>query len=495
MLENLVNGLSKSDVLNSVYESHSDAIFIINDEPKRIIVDCNDAAAKMFGFVRDELIGNSIDIVYKDDPAVTEFEGFRLAEPENNGVLHLEKVKMKRKDGSIFSSERSIMPLPGASGELPGWVCIVRNITDRVKIEEDLAIERTRLSAHLNTASISLITLDKDGQIDFINNYGRTLLDLDDSDVTNKNWFDEFVPEDKEDETILLFYNLLLDQDRNGKYFVNTIDTCKGRQKTIGWYAVVYYDKADAFCGFILRGVEITQNEELVARMIKSNESLRKLNTRLHRRREDKMAALTQKIMDDICQVATGIGFDVSMLEKMVLKDDFISKRIEMSKKLKEVGETLNCLIQFGRDLSSGIRPTALDDIGLPETLKWFAGDFEKKTGIICTVEQISSAAIVKKESSIILFRICEEIFENIKNHSRADRVDILLEENGGCLNLKIQDNGVGISSGDISNPASLGLLRITENVRDMEGTVVIHGEKNIGTTIAISIPLKKNIS
>ncbi|MBI9105415.1 MAG: PAS domain S-box protein [Spirochaetales bacterium] len=492
MLENLLNDLSKSDILESIYECHSDAIFIISSSPERNIVDCNDAAARLFGFDREELIGKSIDIVHTDDAASGEVEEIFFPKTVKKGFFHLDKFKMKRKDSSIFFSELSVMPLFSATGEHQGWVSMVRDISEKCKVEEDLSIERTRLSAHLNAASITLITLDKDGRIDFVNSYGRALLDLDDSDVRDRNWFDEFVPAGKEEETISLFYKLLLDRDRNGKYFVHIIDTPKGRQKTIGWYAAVYYDESDAFSGFILRGVEITKNEEFAVRMIKSNESLRKLNSRLHKRREDKMAGLTRKIMDDMGQVATGLSFDVSMLEKMLWKDDFNSKRIEMSNKLKEAGETLNYLIQFGRDLSSGIRPTSLDDIGLPATLKWFAGDFQKKTGIICSAQHISSSVLVEKDSSIILFRVCEEIFENIKNHSRANRVDILLEEKDGRLNLSIKDNGVGISRGDISNPASLGLLRIKENVRDISGTVVINGEKSTGTTITISIPIKK---
>ncbi len=51
------------------------------------------------------------------------------------GILHLSEFTMKQKDGTIFPTEHSVMPLIDDQGEKIGWISVVRDITERKRAE------------------------------------------------------------------------------------------------------------------------------------------------------------------------------------------------------------------------------------------------------------------------------------------------------------------------------------------------------------------------
>jgi signal transduction histidine kinase len=55
---------------------------------------------------------------------------------------------------------------------------------------------------------------------------------------------------------------------------------------------------------------------------------------------------------------------------------------------------------------------------------------------------------------------------------------------------LQVKDNGKGITEKQISNPKSIGLIGMKERVTFLGGRLRITGEKNIGTTVTVSIPM-----
>ena len=66
------------------------------------------------------------------------------------------------------------------------------------------------------------------------------------------------------------------------------------------------------------------------------------------------------------------------------------------------------------------------------------------------------------------------------------------LKEQNGLLVLKIKDNGQGITEQQISKSNSFGLLGVKERVHFRGGKVDIKGVRNKGTTVTVSIPIKK---
>ena len=68
--------------------------------------------------------------------------------------------------------------------------------------------------------------------------------------------------------------------------------------------------------------------------------------------------------------------------------------------------------------------------------------------------------------------------------------MSVSLNENGSCLILQVKDNGKGITEEELADPRSYGLMGMRERVQSWDGSIMITGMENKGTTVTVSIPL-----
>ncbi len=102
-------------LLNMTFASMLDAVFIIGPDNTSII-DCNPAASQMFGYRREDLVGRAVGFLHVDETALAEFQEHLYTAVEGKGFLYLPRFRMKRKDGSVFPTEHSVMPLRRRNG-------------------------------------------------------------------------------------------------------------------------------------------------------------------------------------------------------------------------------------------------------------------------------------------------------------------------------------------------------------------------------------------
>jgi two-component system cell cycle sensor histidine kinase/response regulator CckA len=132
-------------LLERTIASLRDAVFVIDGETVEI-VDCNPAASEVFGYVREEILGRTTDFLHVDSHALERFRSLLYPAIEEKGFLFLPEFEMKRKDGEVFPSEHSVVPLADAEGRSTGWVSVVRDITRRKSMEEQMR-HQERLAA------------------------------------------------------------------------------------------------------------------------------------------------------------------------------------------------------------------------------------------------------------------------------------------------------------------------------------------------------------
>ena len=131
-------------LLERTFASLHDAVFIIDGDTMEI-TDCNPAASEMFGYSRQEMLGRTLNFLHVDKAVLEKFRTYLYPLAQKKGVLSLLEFGMKCKDGKVFPTEQSIMPLEDKQGKRIGWVSIVRNITDRKRAEEALKAYSERL--------------------------------------------------------------------------------------------------------------------------------------------------------------------------------------------------------------------------------------------------------------------------------------------------------------------------------------------------------------
>lgn len=148
------------------------------------------------------------------------------------------------------------------------------------------------------------------------------------------------------------------------------------------------------------------------------------------------------------------------------------------------------------RRVSTELRPSILDDLGILPTLSWFFREFEAACGHIAVEKAFDVAEEdVPGPLQIMLFRIVQEALNNIVKHAGADRVRVCLDRFDDTLRLLIEDNGHGfdperIPLGD-GEGRGLGLLSMKERASFSGGVCRIASTPGQGTRVEVSWPCR----
>jgi len=117
----------------------------------------------------------------------------------------------------------------------------------------------------------------------------------------------------------------------------------------------------------------------------------------------------------------------------------------------------------------------------------------ERKVGLITHLEIEPAEFLLDKQLSIAIYRVCNEILTNVARHARAKSVSILLTKTHEAVDLKVQDDGQGITKRELEGTKSLGIVGMRERVRQWRGTLTINGCKGKGTTVTAHFLLKRS--
>jgi PAS domain S-box-containing protein len=155
---------STTDLLESTFASLAEAVFVIDLGADRRILRCNAAAERIFGYRRDELVGQSARLLHVDEEAYQAFA--RLIQPQLGAVGEFRgDFRLKRRDGTIIDTEHVVTRLQDAGGTPGRAVSVVRDVTDRRRAEVNLRLQ----SAALQAAANAIVITNRRGIIEWVN--------------------------------------------------------------------------------------------------------------------------------------------------------------------------------------------------------------------------------------------------------------------------------------------------------------------------------------
>jgi PAS domain S-box-containing protein len=172
-----------------IFEASKDTFLIFDMDG--VIREVNPAACEMYGYSHDEMIGlTGKDIVHPDYQYL--FKEFVKKAAEGR-IFSAESVDI-RKDGSSFHIEVRGSGLT-YNGE-PHLLAVVRDITERKRMEEELRAERERFQSLSDNAPFGMVMIAKDGTFKHINPKFYELFGYDLSDIPNgRTWFRKACPD------------------------------------------------------------------------------------------------------------------------------------------------------------------------------------------------------------------------------------------------------------------------------------------------------------
>ncbi len=155
------------ELLEKTFQSQQDAIFILNDESPPLILDCNVAAVKLFGYSRQEIIGRDMAFLCASRSEYDDFQQFMMTSSDS-GVLHRSDFRMRRIEGKVFPTDNTVVPFQDRDGKRLGWVSVVRDMTRLRQAHRDLQ-EKEYLYRTLMESVKDGVMLVQDGLILFCN--------------------------------------------------------------------------------------------------------------------------------------------------------------------------------------------------------------------------------------------------------------------------------------------------------------------------------------
>jgi signal transduction histidine kinase len=231
---------------------------------------------------------------------------------------------------------------------------------------------------------------------------------------------------------------------------------------------------------------EIAERKRAEEQVRRSEENLRALAARLESVREEERTRIAREIHDELGQVLTGLKMDLTWVVKRLPP----KQPAALTEKIGAMFELIDDSVNAVRRISSGLRPEALDQLGLAAAIEWQLREFQMRTGIRCKVALPEEPLNADQDRSTALFRIFQELLTNVARHANATKVEVTLRLQDWAMLLEVQDNGRGIVEQEINQPQSLGLLGMRERAFPFGGRFEIAGTRGKGTRATVRIPL-----
>ncbi len=237
----------------------------------------------------------------------------------------------------------------------------------------------------------------------------------------------------------------------------------------------------------LLLANDITEKIKAEEKLQQSYEEIRQLASHLQEIREEERADMAREIHDELGQEITGLKMDIAWLSKKITGE---SK--EVKEKIKEILELLDGTVKTVRKISTELRPSIIDDLGIIEAMKWQSMEFQKRYSIRVKFTSDFEDLPIPNNIRIGIFRIYQESLTNVARHATgATLVESWLLKKEGGFELLIKDNGSGFNITESGNKKTLGLLGMRERTQMMGGKYILSSTPGNGTTVSVYVPYK----
>jgi signal transduction histidine kinase len=222
---------------------------------------------------------------------------------------------------------------------------------------------------------------------------------------------------------------------------------------------------------------------------------LHQLSARLLTIQEEERRRVARDLHDSLGQKLTGIKF----LVEASLGKPWPRERRSAIGQLRALIPAIQDVVEEVRRISTELRPSILDDLGLLPTMAWHLREFEKAHPGVAVEQRLSAAeSDVPDALRTPIFRILQEATNNMAKHSGASRMLVGLDTGDGKLRLWVQDNGAGFDPGAPPREAGsggIGMGSMLERAEISGGSFSVSSAPGTGTTVHAEWPLEPPVS
>ena len=218
----------------------------------------------------------------------------------------------------------------------------------------------------------------------------------------------------------------------------------------------------------------------------RAEEALSCMNRRVIEAEERERNRIARDLHEDVGQRLALLAIAIEQL-----KNDFPHQAVELLDSLDAVWrKTLEILTDVKASAHELYSPR-LEYLGIAAVMKTFCEEFGERKRVEIDFRSHGIPSLVLPDVSICLFRVLQEALHNGVMHSGMQKFSVQLWGESDGIHLRVSDSGVGFDLRAARTGRELGLIRIEQRVKLVEGTFSIDSQPEKGTTVHVSVPLR----
>jgi len=469
----------QKDYLNSLLETIPNPVFYKDEHGK--YTGCNRAFEDFIGKPRSDIVGKTVYDIGPKEIADKYYE-MDLALFEKPGKQHYE-WKIKRTDGALRDVIFDKATINDSIGNVVGLVGVISDITERKQSEQALQKSEYTLKAILAASPIGICLVRK-RILKWTNQAMYSIWGYEMDSLLGQN--------------TRILYPDVEEYERVGRYFYNEIEKhgvgnietqwVTGNGEKINCYLQgCQLDASDSTKGIIVAAMDITERK-------RTEDIVRNLSHMLIEAQENERKMISYELHDSIAQNLSYLKINCD-----TFFDNYSAITSELTEKMGKQSKLIAQSIDAVRELSYGLHPPSLDQLGITQTIFQLCEEFSDASGLSVDFVPTGMEALKHDPSlEINIYRLIQEGLNNIRKHANSNRVKIILIASYPNILLRIQDDGKGFDvkarEAEFDGTKRLGLRSMTERVNLLQGIIKIKSRPNQGTKIFIKIPFMKGI-
>lgn len=376
------------------------------------------------------------------------------------------------------------------------------DITERKRAQEELRQHRDHLEdlvrqrTHelqesereyrelIQNANTMIVRWNPAGVIEFVNVYTEQLLGYEPGELIGKP-LTTVVPDHLADGRTAseLLGNLVANTEALAENENENI-TKDGRLLWILWANRAIRDEQGNIVAMMSIGIDRTKEHEASKELEAHRRRLRALAAEVAIAAQRERQRLATVLHDEVAQTLGGLKIHLQLLGAQ-------PKTAVVADELGQVTALADQALRETRVVMSDLNPPTLQQFGLIETLRWWAGQVGEMHGLPVTVNAECAAAQLEPDVQITLYQIAKELLQNTLKYAQATQATITVRGGDGRLEIEVADNGIGFDP-TLTHPTDeggFGLLNARERMMYLGGELQIDSAPGDGTRVTIGLP------
>jgi signal transduction histidine kinase len=243
---------------------------------------------------------------------------------------------------------------------------------------------------------------------------------------------------------------------------------------------------------------DLSRQAEVAVHAVRLTADLQRSRERLVATREEERRRLRRDLHDGFGPTLASLALGLNVARKLMAGNELQDADGVLARLEHETEETVADV----RRLIYGLRPPALDDLGLIAAIRQQAEsqgmvgapidtrtDEYRENELVFRMEAPEELPPLPAAVEVAAYRIAQEAITNIARHARARtcRVRLSVDEAADVLRLEVTDDGVGMPEG---RPAGVGLSSMRERALELGGACDVEPISTGGTRVVARLPL-----